>query len=75
MFIDAPSRAVQEERLRGRGDDDARIAQRLTKAEEEVAAALAMGARIVINDDLETTVGELLRLIEVARAEAGTAPR
>jgi guanylate kinase len=75
VFIDAPSRAVQEERLRGRGDDDARIVQRLAKAEEEVAAALEMGAHIVINDDLDTTVNELQRLIERARAEAAGTPR
>ena len=67
VFIDTPSRVEQEARLRGRGDDPERIAQRLIKADEEVAAALAMDAIVVINDDVEATVDELQALIESAR--------
>ncbi len=71
VFVDAPDRAVQEARLRGRGDDEARIAQRLAKAEVEVARAADLPFVHVVNDDLERAVGELGRLIEGARAAVG----
>lgn len=71
VFIDTPSRSEQEARLRGRGDHPDRITQRLIKADEEVTAALAMDAVIVINDDLDATVEELAALIESARAGSG----
>jgi len=67
VFVDAPDRAVQEERLRGRGDSEERIEQRLRKAEEEVARAASMDFVHVINDDLGTSVDEVQRLIESAR--------
>ena len=68
VFIDTPSRSEQEARLRGRGDTPERIEQRLIKADEEVTAALAMDAIVVINDDLEATVDQLEALIASARA-------
>lgn len=67
VFVDAPDRAVQEERLRGRGDSEERIVQRLEKAEEEVARAAEMNFVHVINDDLEASVYELERLISQQR--------
>lgn len=71
VFVDAPDRAVQEERLRGRGDDEARIAQRLAKAEEEVARAAQLPFVHVVNDDLGRAVEEVGGLIDGARAAAG----
>ncbi len=68
VFIDTPSRSEQEARLRGRGDTPERIEQRLIKADEEVTAALAMDATVVINDDLDATVDQLEQLIASARA-------
>lgn len=67
VFVDAPDRAVQEERLRGRGDSEDRIRQRLAKASEEVARAASMDFVHVINDDLESSVQELERLIAELR--------
>lgn len=67
VFLDAPSRAVQEQRLRGRGDNPEQIARRLAKADEEASAARRLGATFVINDDLDSTVAEIARLIAAAR--------
>ncbi|MEZ5371651.1 MAG: hypothetical protein R2704_02700 [Microthrixaceae bacterium] len=73
VFIDTPNRIEQEARLRGRGDSPERIAQRLLKADEEVAAAFELGCEVVINDDLDATVAELQRLIAEARAKKAAA--
>lgn len=70
VFVDAPDRAVQEQRLRGRGDSEERIAQRLAKAEEEVARSLDLPFVRVTNDDLDRTVEEVRTLIDDARKRA-----
>ncbi|MEL7207802.1 MAG: guanylate kinase, partial [Actinomycetota bacterium] len=66
IFVDAPSRQVQEERLRGRGDPEDRIAERLAKADEETAIAEELEAHVVVNDDLDRAVAEV-RAIMIAR--------
>lgn len=68
VFVDAPDRSVQEARLRGRGDDEERIRQRLAKAEEEVALARELEVVHLVNDDLERALGELQRVIEGHRS-------
>jgi guanylate kinase len=68
VFVDAPDRSVQEERLRGRGDDEDRIRQRLQKADEEVAAAEQLDVVHVVNDDLDRALAELRSLIERHRS-------
>lgn len=67
LFLEAPSREVQEQRLRGRGDTVEQVTRRLAKADEEAAAARALGATFVVNDRLEATVDEVARLIAAAR--------
>ena len=67
IFVDAPSRTVQEERLRGRGDAKDRIRRRLDKADEEVALARRLGAHVVINDDLDRSVAEVQAIIGAER--------
>ena len=74
VFIDTPDRAVQEARLRGRGDDEERVRQRLAKAAEEVERARALPFEVVINDDLDTAVQEVAALVGAARAAADAAP-
>jgi len=73
VYLDAPSPAVQEQRLRQRGDTDAQIRARLAHAAAEQAAGEQLGAVVVVNDRLDDTVDELHRLIEQARSAAGDA--
>lgn len=68
VFVDAPDRSVQEARLRGRGDSEERIAQRLAKAEEEVALARELDVVHLVNDDLERALAELRRVIDAHRS-------
>lgn len=67
VFIDAPDRATQAERMRTRGDSEERIAQRIERAEQEVLAARALPYEVVVNDDLDRAVQEVAGLIEAAR--------
>lgn len=67
IFVDAPSRAIQEARLRDRGEGDEKVAQRLAKADEEVVLAAELGAVTVVNDDLDRAVAEVAGLIDQAR--------
>ena len=71
VFVDAPSRAHQEERLRGRGDPEEKVRARLAKAEEEVLVARRLGSEVVVNDDLEGAVREVERLIAARRGDEG----
>lgn len=69
IFIKAPSLAVLESRLRGRGtDSDAVIARRLENAVKEMADE-PLYRYAVVNDDLETAARELANII--ARFKGG----
>jgi len=72
IFVDAPSREHQEERLRGRGDPAEKVEARIAKAAEEVSLASDLGCEIVINDDLDRAVIEIEGLITSRRAELGS---
>lgn len=67
VFVMPPSAAEQERRLRGRGDPDHLIRQRLDKAAEEASAAAELGAIPVVNDDLDRAVEEVAALIDKTR--------
>jgi len=69
VFITAPSLDEQEARLRKRGDPDDKVAERLAVTRAEMARAERLGARFVVNDDLDRTVEELHALIDTGRAE------
>ena len=71
IFIEAPSRAAQEARLRHRGDAEPIIQARLDKAEAEADRSKELGARVVINDDVERATAEVLALIEANRRSVG----
>lgn len=70
IFMEAPSRAAQRERLLGRGDAADQVERRLDEADREAALARRLGARIVVNDEIEATVAEVGRIIDEARSRA-----
>ena len=67
IFVLPPSRDEQERRLRGRGDLDHKVLARLKKAEEEEPIGRELADHVVVNDDLETTIDEMLEIIDSAR--------
>jgi guanylate kinase len=68
IFVLPPTREEQERRLRGRGDPAARVAERLRKAEEEEPSGRRLADHVVVNDDLETTIADMLSSIGAARS-------
>jgi guanylate kinase len=63
IFVLPPSRDEQQRRLRGRGDPEDKVDQRLRKALDEEPVGLAMADHVVVNDSLERTVDEMLAII------------
>jgi len=74
IFVTAPSLAVQEQRLRGRGDTEDQVRKRLQVTRDEIAAGERLGATIVINDDLDTAAHQILDLIRTHRPAGALAP-
>jgi len=68
IFVLPPSREEQERRLRGRGDPESKVLERLQKALDEEPVGLAIADHVVINDDLERSVAEMAAIIEQHRA-------
>lgn len=67
IFILPPSRSEQERRLRERGDPGDKVMARLKKAELEEPIGRQLADHVVVNDDLETTITELLGIIAAER--------
>ncbi len=63
IFVLPPSRAEQQRRLRGRGDPEEMVDERLRKALDEEPVGLALADHVVVNDNLDRTVEELLNII------------
>ena len=70
IFLLPPSREEQQRRLRGRGDPEDKVEQRLQKALDEEPIGLAMADHVVVNDDLDRTVAEMSAIIERCRERA-----
>jgi guanylate kinase len=68
IFVVAPSRQVQEQRLRGRGDDPSSVSRRLAVGEMEQRDGARLADHVVINDDLERAAGEVVGIINEHRA-------
>jgi guanylate kinase len=67
VLLVAPSRHVQEARLRVRGDDEEHVQQRLALAEVEEAKGRQLADAIVVNDDLERAVSEVAGILASRR--------
>ena len=63
IFVDAPSRDLQANRMRGRGDAESEVAARLAKADEEAALARDLGCVMVVNDELGGAITQIEKLI------------
>lgn len=67
ILVVPPSRAVQEARLRGRGDPEDKIQQRLLLADREEWAGRRLADHVVVNDDLDRVVDEVAGIIAACR--------
>ncbi len=67
LFVVPPSRSVQEERLRRRGDPPERIRDRVAKADELDVKGRAMADHVVVNDELGRAVEEVAAILEQHR--------
>jgi guanylate kinase len=67
IFVLPPSRDEQQRRLRGRGDPEHQVEERLRKAEDEEPIGMGLADHVVVNDDLEETIDEMLAIIDKCR--------
>ena len=70
IFVLPPSREEQQRRLRGRGDPEDKVDERLQKALDEEPIGLEIADHVVVNDDLADTVREMMSIIGLHRSEA-----
>lgn len=74
IFLDAPSAAEQEARLRHRGDPPEKVEQRLAKAAEEANAGTELGAHRITNVEVESCADEIYSVLRQARQERRREP-
>jgi guanylate kinase len=73
IFVLPPSPQEQERRLRARGDTEQQVQERVRKAEQEEPVGKAVSDYVVVNDDLDSTVTELVAIIEAERRKRAEA--
>lgn len=74
VFLRAPSREVQQERLLERGaDDDEQMARRIARAEAEEALSDRFD-HVVVNDAADTAVSEVAAILNALRAARDPGP-
>ncbi len=67
VLVRAPSREVQEQRLRSRGDSEEHIQGRIELGRREEAEGFEIASRVVVNDDLDQAVHALAAIVEEFR--------
>jgi len=67
VLLVPPSVAVQEARLRSRGDSPEHIARRIALGRDELAASREIVDATVVNDDLDQAVADLAAIVDDAR--------
>jgi guanylate kinase len=72
VLVVAPSRQVQEARLRGRGDDDASVHRRLEVGAREEIEGRRFADAVVVNDDVERAARQLAGILEETRRRAAS---
>jgi guanylate kinase len=72
VLVVPPSPAALEERMRGRGDEEEEIAERVAGAMEEERVGRGLAHHVVVNDDLDRAVEELAGILGGYRASPGT---
>ncbi|HLH27986.1 MAG TPA: hypothetical protein VKW77_03670 [Acidimicrobiales bacterium] len=68
ILLRAPSPDVQAARMRARGDDEARIAERLAAGRDEEREGLALADEVVVNSDLAQATAEVAGIVERRRS-------
>jgi len=63
-----PSPAIQEERLRARGDDEEHIARRLTEGAEEERLGREIADAVVINDTVAQSTADVRSILALCRS-------
>jgi len=74
VLVLAPSVETQIERLRARGDPEEHVERRVALGRSEEREGRAIAAHVIVNDDLEQSVGQLAAIIEDARKRAASRP-
>jgi len=74
VLLVPPSAEVQAERLRGRGDDEAAVARRIAKGEEEMRIGRTLTPYVVVNDRLESAVAEVAGILDAHRSPSPATP-
>jgi guanylate kinase len=64
ILVVPPTRAVQEARLRHRGDPEGHVQKRLAVAEEEEMVGRELAHHVVVNDDLDRAVEEVAGILD-----------
>jgi guanylate kinase len=68
VMLVPPSDEVRRQRLEARGDSPEQIEQRMSKGREEVELGATLAAHVVVNDDVDTVVGQLRGIVDAVRS-------
>jgi guanylate kinase len=68
ILLRAPSADARAERMRARGDDEARIAQRLAAGSAEEQEGLVLADAVVVNADVSQAAAEVAGIVDGRRS-------